>query len=78
MPNFKSLTSVSSCNTSSRRWLENISASTVGQACADNFFVTAEATYDFLLGSADAKINGEDEDFKVSSLAIGLGVAFMF
>ena len=32
MPNFKSLTSVSSCNTSSRRWLENISASTVGQA----------------------------------------------
>ena len=50
----------------------------VAYQIADNFFVTAEATYDFLLGSADAKINGEDEDFKVSSLAIGLGVAFMF
>lgn len=45
---------------------------------ADDFFIHAEVTYDFLLGSADAKINGKNEDFSVSALTLGLGVTWMF
>jgi outer membrane protein len=45
---------------------------------SDNFFINTEVTYDFLLGSAGATINGEDEDFGVSALTIGLGVTLMF
>jgi outer membrane protein W len=45
---------------------------------ADNFFINADLSYDFLLGSADAKINGEKEDFDVSSLSVSLGVTWSF
>ena len=45
---------------------------------SDNVFINTEITYDFLLGSADAEINGDNEDFDISALAIGLGVTWMF
>ncbi len=45
---------------------------------SDGFFVHADLTYDTLLGSADAEINGESEDFDVESLSVNLGVTFMF
>lgn len=44
----------------------------------DNFFVNLDLTYDFLLGSADATINGKDEKFNVQALALNLGVTWMF
>ncbi len=44
----------------------------------DAFFVNVDLTYDFLLGSADATINGEDEDFDVNSLAFNLGATWIF
>lgn len=44
----------------------------------DYVFINADMTYDFLLGSADAEINGEDEDFGMRSLALNLGVTWMF
>lgn len=44
----------------------------------DNFFVNLDLTYDFLLGSADATINGKDDKFKVQALALNLGVTWMF
>jgi len=45
---------------------------------SDTFFINADLTYDFLLGSADATINGDDEDFDVKSLSFNLGVTWMF
>ena len=45
---------------------------------ADDFFINAEMSYDFLLGSADAEINGGGEDFDVSALMVGLGFTWMF
>ena len=45
---------------------------------ADNFYLNTEVTYDFLLGSPDAQINGRDEDFGISALSIGLGATWMF
>ena len=45
---------------------------------SDNFFLNAEASYDFLLGSADAEINGEEEDFGVSAFVLGVGATLMF
>lgn len=45
---------------------------------ADNFYINTEVTYDFLLGSSDAEINGRNEDYGVSALSIGLGATWMF
>ncbi len=45
---------------------------------ADGFFVNVQLSYDFLLGSADATINGASEDFKVRVLAASLGATWMF
>ncbi len=45
---------------------------------ADNFYLNTEVTYDFLLGSPDARLDGRNEDFGVSVLSIGLGAAWMF
>jgi len=45
---------------------------------SDTFFINADLTYDFLLGSADATINGDDENFDVKSLSFNLGVTWMF
>lgn len=45
---------------------------------ADDFFINADLSYDFLLGSADATINGADEDLKMSVVFVGLGVTWMF
>ncbi len=45
---------------------------------ADGFFVNTDLTYDFLLGSADATINGQGEDFNVKSFAINVGVTWLF
>lgn len=45
---------------------------------ADDFSINAEMSYDFLLGSADAEINGESEDFDVGALTVGLGFTWMF
>jgi len=44
----------------------------------DNFYLNADLTYDFLLGSSDVKINGESEKFDVKSLSVNLGVMWMF
>lgn len=44
----------------------------------DAFFITADLTYDRLLGSADAEINGRGEDFDIQAFALNLGVAWMF
>lgn len=45
---------------------------------SDGFFVNVQLSYDFLLGSADATINGESDDFDVSVLAASLGATWMF
>ena len=45
---------------------------------ADNLSLNAEITYDFLLGPADAEINGESEDFNVRALAFNLGATWVF
>ncbi len=44
----------------------------------DGFSIHTDLTYDLLLGSADAEINGEAESFDVKSLAINLGVTWTF
>lgn len=44
----------------------------------DAFFVNADITYDFLIGSADATINDKDEDLDVTALSFNLGVTWMF
>lgn len=55
-------------------FLEGGAAFQVGDA----FFINADLTYDFLLGSADATINGADEDLDVTALSFNLGVTWMF
>lgn len=45
---------------------------------SDDFFITADLTYDRLLGDADAEINGRGEDFDIQAFAINLGVAWIF
>ncbi|MFH0907647.1 MAG: OmpW family outer membrane protein [bacterium] len=45
---------------------------------ADNVSISADLTYDFLLSSADATINGTDENFDVKALSANLGVMWMF
>jgi outer membrane protein W len=55
-------------------FLEGGAAFQVGDA----FFINADLTYDFLLGSADATINGADEDLDVKALSFNLGVTWMF
>jgi len=44
----------------------------------DNFFVGAEVSYDFLLGSANARVNGMSDDFDVTALTIGLTATLMY
>lgn len=44
----------------------------------DSFFINADLTYDFLLGSANATINGDDEDLDVKVVSFNLGVTWMF
>lgn len=55
-------------------FLEGGAAFQVGDA----LFINADLTYDFLLGSADATINGADEDLDVKALSFNLGVTWMF
>ncbi|NCC60134.1 MAG: porin family protein [Verrucomicrobiae bacterium] len=50
----------------------------VSYQISDNVFMDADITYDFLLGDADATINGKDKDFNINSLAFNLGVTWMF
>lgn len=45
---------------------------------SDNFFLTTDLTYDFLLGSADAQINGDDSSFDLTSFAINVGMMWTF
>ena len=45
---------------------------------SDGFFINTGLSYDFVLGSADAKINGRDEDFDIKSFSVNLGVAWKF
>ena len=44
---------------------------------SDSLFINADLTHDFLLGGADATINGVNEDFDVKALSLNLGVTFM-
>lgn len=44
----------------------------------DNFYLNADLTYDFLLGSSDVKINGNNESFDVKSFSVNLGVMWTF
>lgn len=45
---------------------------------SDGFFVNTGLSYDFLLGSVDATINGRDRKFDITSFALNLGVAWKF
>lgn len=45
---------------------------------SDQLMMTAGMSYDFLLGSAKATINGKGESFDVSAFAINLGLAWIF
>ncbi len=45
---------------------------------SDGFFIHTDLTYDFLLGSADAQINGKDKRFDVKSFSVNLGVTWTF
>jgi len=45
---------------------------------SDGFMVNTGLSYDFLLGSADATINGRDDDFDIKAFSINLGVAWKF
>ena len=45
---------------------------------ADNVSLHAEITGDFLLGPADAEINGKSEEFKMTAVAFNLGVVWVF
>lgn len=45
---------------------------------SDGFMINTGLSYDFLLGSADATINGRDDDFDIKALSINLGVAWKF
>ncbi|MDZ4198653.1 MAG: outer membrane beta-barrel protein [Kiritimatiellia bacterium] len=44
----------------------------------EEFQFVAEFTYDFLLGSAEAKINGRKEDFSITSRSLNLGLIWSF
>lgn len=45
---------------------------------SDSFYVTADLAYDFLVGNADAKINGVNQDFEMKSISANLCAAWMF
>ncbi len=45
---------------------------------SDGFFVNTGLSYDFLLGSSDATINGRDKKFDVNAFLLNLGVMWKF
>jgi outer membrane protein W len=45
---------------------------------SDRFFINVDLAYDFLLETADAEINEQDEDFDIRSLSVNLGATWVF